>query len=263
MSSNPAMVKVRAQALGGKYLGPAAGGQPQLTVTLTDGTVLATATINNCSSGTVNPTVNQQEPDESPNPIVVPPLSGANQFYPAAGDYWLLPPSDDSQASATVSLNLTEAAEVVFTVEAFSPFPVTASTSMTIEPGQDVTLDPGVVVSIPGLYVPYCTAQVNTMTGAVDLLASVKMMCGCPISVQPRSDAVPSGTEPYWPSTDFLVTATILLSGLGAMTLQCSATSTFTATVPALPPGIYPVRFSAAQLSNPINVGSGSAILEI
>jgi hypothetical protein len=198
--------------------------------------------------------VPQRGAASSPHTIIVQP-PGAENVKP--GTYWLDPPPD-GQADIVVELPLTEPAGVEFRVTAFAPQPVHNSVTLALAPGVAYTREPGVVVPIPGLYIPQFSA--HSVNGAVQVQAKVQMMCGCPITLPPA----PPNVEPYWPSYEFEVTAIFLrlhpkedLPAPRYVPLSCSGTDVFTANV-TLPSGTYAALVSAIQPSTG-NRGSASA----
>jgi hypothetical protein len=248
-------VRVRAQAHGGKYIGPAVATAPVLSVLVGGRPIIDSVTIPNGASGTVVP---QKGATSSPYTIVVEPPSVRSAYYPTPGTYWLDPPAD-GEADVVVSLPLTASADVEFRVEAFAPQPVCNSVTMRLEPGGSYTADPGVVVPVPGLYVPQFTVTADG--GTVSVSAKVQMMCGCPITQQPAS--APPSVEPYWPSNEFEVGATFTAESgeVTGVTLACVGTDEFAATL-TLAPGTYAGLLSAVQPSTS-NRGSASSQLVV
>jgi hypothetical protein len=242
----PAQVRVRVQAVGGKSLGPHAH-SPVLMVTANGETSIWK--IPNGSSGTVVP---QQSSDTTPFPIVVQPDPIKSKWYPKPGTYWLEPPAD-GESDVVVSIPLKTATEVQFRVEAFNPNPVYTTVTQKIEPGESL-LEPGLTIPVPGLLVAEFTAT-PVGPGLTMLEATVQMMCGCPVTKIP-TDAAPS-VEPYWPSTEFEVTARFA-SDVTA-TLHCVDTNTFAAVV-ARPAGPCEVVLTAYQ---PSTRNTGGATLTL
>ena len=252
-------VKVRVQARGGKILGPApVVKQPLLSVrnVQTGAPLIHDAPMNNQSSGTVVP--------ESPfigtvsrNAIVVQPPA-ISPTYPKPGPWWLEPPA--GQGELIVALHIDEPSLLEFRATAFAPDPVYASATMWVTPFMQLVADPGLVLSIAGLYTKVTATAAN---GTVTITANVTMMCGCPITVQP-SKTLPPNTEPYWPSTEFEVTAQIRANGgqqIVSFPLTCTSTSTFTGTQ-GLKPGTYDVWVTAVQAKE-TNVGFGRTTVEV
>jgi hypothetical protein len=75
---------------------------------------------------------------------------------------------------------------------------------MWVVPGVDLTNEPGILLSIPGLVVNVAT----TTDTELHVTATVTMMCGCPITT-PTWPQQKDGPEPYWPETEFAVQATL------------------------------------------------------
>jgi hypothetical protein len=254
-----AQVKVRVQARDGKILGPASTvKQPLLTVrNVQTGQILITdAPMNNGSSGTVVPG-SQFGSGNSRNAIVVQPPA-ISPSYPAPGPYWLEVP--DGQGELIVQLPISEPSLLEFQATAFAPDPVYASATMWVMPGMQLLADPGLVLTIAGLY---ATVSASASNGTAYLSANVTMMCGCPITVQP-SQTLPPNTEPYWPSTEFTVTAQLRANGgaeVYVLQLTCTSTSTFTGSL-NVPPGVYDVSVVAVQ-TNETNVGFARTTLTV
>lgn len=249
-------VRVRAQAHGGKYLGPAVSKAPPILTVLIDGKQVGpTFTFPTLSSGTV---VRDYTIGVSPHTIFVQPEVNPNQYYPSPGTYYLLA-ADEGEADLIVPLELAVPTAVEFRVTAFTSnnedHPVYGSSTMTVIPGGDYTqLQPGLVVPIYGLRVFDVFAAYDPKRHIVNVAAKVEMMCGCPISKQPRTTPVPAGTEPYWPSSEFQITALFLdprwpfppLFGSATLSASEETASLFSGTA-SLPSGNYMVVVSATQ----------------
>lgn len=255
----PAQVKVRVQARDGKILGPAPTvKQPLLSVrnVLTNEVLISDAPMNTGSSGMVVP-ASQFSDTVSRNAIVVePPPLGAP--HPTPGPYWLQPPSGEGEL--IVQLPLAEPALLEFRATAYAPDPVYASATMWVMPSMQLLADPGLVLTIAGLY---ATVEASAIGSAVSINATVTMMCGCPIAGPP-----PFPPELYWPSDEFEVTAQLRpKDDQGAASipppvpLTCKKTSTFTGTT-AAPPGTYEVWLVAVQ-ANETNVGFARTTLVV
>lgn len=245
-------VKVRVQARGGKFLGPAVQ-PPQLTVrNVNTGEVLIAAQpMNNAASGTV---VSQFSNEVSREVIVVQP----GGVYPTAGPYWLEAPAGEAELIA--QLQLTEPSLLEFIATAFQPSPVNASATMWVMPGMQLLADPGLVLTMQGLSVDVVATASN---GTVTLTAHVAMMCGCPIT-QPMQSSDPNGPEPYWPSTEFSVTAQLRGNGgqsVYGFDLDCTGTSTYSGTQ-QVPSGTYEVWVVALQAAE-TNVGFGRTVVTV
>lgn len=245
------------QAHGGKYIGPAVATPPNLSVLIDGRPIITGLTVPNKTSGTV---VSQRSSASSPHAIVVQPPPVPSKYYPAPGTYWLDPPADGT-ADVIVSLPLTQPSQVEFRVEAFAPQPVVSSVTKLLQPGGAYTGEPGIVVPIPGLYVPQFSVQYSG--GMMRIKAKVQMMCGCPITRQPAS--APPTVEPYWPSNEFdVMTIVFPLATQKIPTfvpLDCVATDEFAGNL-MLPPGTYACFLSAVQPATG-NRGSASAHLVV
>lgn len=108
------------------------------------------------------------------------------------------------------------------------------SATMWAVPGMQLVDAPGFVVEIPGLAVTL--KDVLRVKDAVEVVAHVTMMCGCPI------DSAQTAKNPAfipWPVNEFDVTAQLWLGHdiKSSAPMKLIATSQFTATVP-LPAGI-------------------------
>jgi hypothetical protein len=254
----PAQVKVRLQARGGKILGPAVQ-QPLLTVkNLTRKEIPITdEKFNQESSGTV---VSSFEDGVSRNAIVVEPPK-ISPTYPTPGPYWLQPPvgQEQGQGELIVQLYLDEPTQLEFIATAYAPYPVYSSATLWVLPEMQLLDDPGLVLTIEGLYT---TVTASAAGGTVSIDATVKMMCGCPITPQPPlpppSPPPPAGTEMFWPSSEFNVMAQIRLKNSSTdwtpVPLSCSGVSTFSGSVDKQPPGTYDVWLVAVQAKE-TNVG--------
>jgi hypothetical protein len=252
-------VKVRVQARGGKILGPAPTvKQPLLSVrnVLTGETLISDAPMNNGSSGTVVP-ASQFSDSVSRNAIVVQPPA-ISPTYPTPGPYWLEVP--DGQGELIVQLQIDEPSLLEFRATAYAPDPVYASATMWVMPGMQLLANPGLVLTIAGLY---ATVEASASNGTASISANVTMMCGCPITVQP-SQTLPPNTEPYWPSSELEVTAQLRANGgseMYASPLKCTSTSTYTGFI-NVPPGAYDVWVVAVQ-ANETNVGFARTTLMV
>ena len=260
-----AQVKVRVQARDGKILGPAATvKQPLLTVrnVLTGELLICDAPMNNGSSGTVVPaslfddTVSRNAIVVEPPALVSPHPDGSP--HPDHGPYWLQPPAGEGEL--VVQLPIAEPSLLEFRATAFAPDPVYASATMWVMPYMQLLADPGLVLTIAGLY---ATVQASAAGGTADVTATVTMMCGCPITVVPPLSP-PANTELYWPASEFDVTAQIRADGgtsVVSFPLSCTDTSTFTGSVD-LQPGAYEVWVVAVQPKE-TNVGFARTTLVV
>jgi hypothetical protein len=254
-------IRVRVQAHGGKYLGPAvATTPPQLTVLIGGTPVGPSQTFPTASSGTV---VQDYVVGASPHTIIVESEPKKTPYYPTPGTYWLVAP-DEGEADLIVSLDLEEPTAVEFRVTAFASNdesqPVFGSVTLTLAPGVDYTrLQPGLVVPVHGLRVFAVSAAYDSSTGLVNVQATVEMMCGCPITLQPRTQPIPKGVEAYWPSNEFEVTAYFFRRAVvvGSVTLSCTYTTSLFSGSAAMPAGTNLVVVSAIQ-PGMMNAGSGA-----
>ena len=217
-------IKVRVQAKGGKYLGPAlAATPPLLTVTVDGQQQIRNLQFPTCGSGVVS---SRPEPSASPHHIVVSKPSLPSKYTP--GTYYLLPTTDPATDPAlVVTLDLPAGTTPVeFSATAYAPQEVTASVTVPLVGGQDRTADPGIVVLVPGLRITnVAVLPVNAQVTVVT--ASVAMMCGCAITPE-FVQTLPA--EPYWPAYEFEVTAR--LGSSPAVRMACTGTSLFQAAVP-------------------------------
>lgn len=254
-----AQVKVRVQARDGKILGPAPTVQPpRLTVrnVHTGEVLIHDQPFNNQSSGTVV-LDSQFSNSVSRNAIVVQPPA-ISPTYPKPGPYWLQTPA--GQGELIVSLPIKEPSLLEFRATAFAPDPVISSATMWVLPGMQLLSDPGLVLTIAGLYV---TVKASANAGAISIQANVTMMCGCPITPQP-SQTLPPNTEPYWPSNEFIVMAELRGDQgqqVPPLKLVCTSTSMFTGSV-NVPSGDYEIRVSAVQAQES-NVGFARTTLHV
>ena len=257
-----AQVKVRVQARDGKILGPASTVKPPLLTVRnvhTGEVLIHDQPFNNKSSGTVV-LESQFGNTVSRNAIVVQPpaISPSSPTYPKPGPYWLQTPA--GQGELIVSLPIKEPSLLEFRATAFAPDPVISSATMWVLPGMQLLSDPGLVLTIAGLYV---TVKASANAGAISIQANVTMMCGCPITPQP-SQTLPPNTEPYWPSNEFIVMAELRGNQgqqVPPLKLVCTSTSMFTGSA-NVPSGDYEIRVSAVQAQES-NVGFARTTLHV
>jgi hypothetical protein len=187
--------------------------------------------------------------------IVVQASSGG----PPPGAYWLT--SDDGTAGIVATFMLAEPALLEFRATALynTSSPVTASATMWVVPGLQLTSEPGVLLSIPGLHVTVAA----TVGRQIDVTATVTMMCGCPITT-PTWPEPSGGPEPYWPYTEFQVVATLTQPDGSAVTQAMSffATNTFTAVFPLPASGTSTVAVYALQQAES-NVGYAQTTVQV
>jgi len=255
---------VRVQARDGKILGPATTvKQPLLSVRdVRDNKMWITnARFDKDSSGTVLPTFGY---GVSRNAIVIEPFTGplvpTTPPHPPSGPYWLQPPGK-GQGELIVELPLTEPALLEFTAKAYAPDEVYASATMWVLPGMELLDDPGLVLTIAGLY---ATATASAAGGIATVTAIVTMMCGCPITA-PVSQTPPANEELYWPANEFEVTARFRKVGTQNESepykMSFAATNTFSLSK-QLPTGLYVVSVVAVQPAE-TNVGFASTTVDV
>ncbi len=241
-------VRIRVQARGGKYLGPNVN-YAQVSV-LNDGNVIFGPALATGNSGTVDSkTGDPFVPSASRDVIALQPTSSG----PPSGAYWLLPSGDDT-AGVVATFPLAAPALLEFRATALydTSDPVIASAMMWVIPGMQLTSEPGLLLSMPGLVVSLAQPTVGSQLGVT---ATVTMMCGCPITA-PTWPFVSGAPEPYWPEPEFQVVAVLTLPS-GAATTQTmtfSATNTFTTSFATPPPGQSTVAVYAVQQAE-ANVG--------
>jgi hypothetical protein len=256
-------ITVRVQARGGKFLGDDIGGA---VVTIRDamtGELFATGTTAG-ESGTLSPTY---AANASLSTIVTPTTPSQSTVQ------WLLAVDTNSRKTTTSAFTATLFLDRprLLAFEAFGPVGglqsahrVTAT--QWIVPGQNLSQPPGLVLVLPGLLVQVISPATHTAfppassPTALDIVANVAMMCGCPIN-----DAPPN--NPWIPS-DFQVSAQIREVGgpvLDTVTLAFNQNHTsglFAGTyhIPSnrtADPIYYEAIVSARQLSTG-NVGTGT-----
>jgi hypothetical protein len=243
----PTKVLVRVQARGGKFLGPNVN-YAQVTV-LDAGKVIYGPVLASGNSGTVDSkTGDPIAPPASRDVIVVQPTHGG----PPAGAYWLLPePAGTAGVVTAFSLKKPTLLEFRATALYDTPSPMTASAMMWVIPGIDMVSEPGLLLSIPGLFV---SVPPPAVINRVDVTATVMMMCGCPITTPTWPQG--SGPEPYWPSPEIDVVAT-LTNPSGNPTTQAMtffAENTFKTSFPLPPVGKSTIAVYAVQRAE-TNVG--------
>jgi hypothetical protein len=217
-----ARITVRVQARGGKFLGDDIGGA---VVTIRDavtGELFATGTTAG-GSGTISSTY---AANASLSTIVTPGKTSTVQ--------WLLATDTDSRKTTTSAFTATLFLDRprLLAVEAFGPLgglqsAHRVSATQWIVPGQDLTQPPGLVLLLPGLLVQVISPATHTAVpwsgspATLAIVASVAMMCGCPINDQP--------TDNPWVPSDFDVSAQIREVGgplLDTVTLAFNRTHT-------------------------------------
>ena len=239
-------IRIRVQARNGKFLGPNV--HFAVVSVLKDGYTLFGPALASGDSGVVDKHVGTPLPEgASRNAIAV----QATKSGPPAGAYWLEP--DAASAGIVATFDLAEPAQLEFCATALrgTPQAVTTSTSMWVVPGMQLTDDPGLILTIPGLFV----AVSCTLGRELTVVATVTMMCGCPVTT-PTWPEPTGGPEPYWPETEFEVFAVLTPpSGKPAsQAMTFTGTNTFQATFPLPPVGASNVAVYAVQRAES-NVG--------
>lgn len=241
-------IVVRAQAVGGKFLGKGVAATPAPTLTVyQSGLVKATATFTTGNSGVV---VTAQNAATTPYPIVVqkpfPPIDFSKTYVP--GTYYLEPsenPPPDSYATVTLDLAQIEVA-YDFEVTAYSSdLPGRDSVVRvvsTVNLSTSTDLNVPIVVPIPGLRI---TSLAATTAGVT---VDIAMMCGCQITQTELPPPAPQPAEPYWPAYEFQASVDIdgPTSVKGAP-LVCVGPSTFQTQGVILAPGDYVLTVNAYQ----------------
>jgi hypothetical protein len=271
MAPEAAQVKVRVQARDGKILGPAVQ-PPLLSVrdVVTGEMWITNEPMNNKSSGTVVPedlfsvygeVVSRNAIVVQPSPINPPPT--VHQPFPTPGPYWLKPPvgEEAGEGELIAHLPLTKPSLLEFRATAYAPDEVYASATMWVMPGMQLLADPGLVLTIAGLYT---TVEASVVGSTVNVAATVTMMCGCPITVPPPHPPPPK-TELYWPATEFEVWARIRVKGSNdepvALLLSFESTNKFTGSLQRAP-ATYEVSVVAVQPKE-TNVGYASTTVVV
>jgi len=247
--STQSTIVVRAQAVGGKFLGKGVASTPAPTLTVyQSGLVKATATFTTGNSGVVVPA---QSPATTPYPIVVlqpfPPIDFSKTYVP--GTYYLEPsenPPPDSYATVTLDLAQIEVA-YDFEVTAYSsdlpgPDSVVKVVS-TVNLSTSTDLHVPIVVPIPGLRI---TSLAATTAGVT---VDIAMMCGCQITqTELPPPPAPQPAEPYWPAYEFQTTVDIEgPTSVNAALLVCVGPSRFQTQGVTLAPGDYLLTVNAYQ----------------
>jgi hypothetical protein len=255
-------ITVRVQARGGKFLGDDIGGA---LVTIRDAQtaeLLATGT----TAGTSG-TLGASYAANASLSTIVTPDTGQSTVQ------WLLAVDTDSRKTNTSSFTATLflGRPRLLTFEVFGPLGGLQSAhrltaTQWIVPGQDLTQPPGLVLVLPGLLVQVMSPATHTAfppsnsPTALDIVANVAMMCGCPINDEPSDNP--------WVPDDFAVSARIREVGgtlLDTVTLAFNQTHTsglFAGTwqMPSnrtADPIFYEAIVGARQLSTG-NVGTGT-----
>jgi hypothetical protein len=227
---------IRAQALGGKFLGSDIDGF-FLTVNKVGGGQLFPQTWINGDAG-VKPAPLSYQSGSSVATVVTPPTNFVS---------WIVP--DATTVGKVVDFEIDEPTwiEVVVngvtmsgSVSGSVPLPNQheARVQTLVPPGAQLTTNPGLVVVMPGLDVRVLTPS-QVPGPIVNIQAWVTMMCGCQISNEPNSP---------WISAEFQVEATLSTAGYPPIStrLALQDTSKFGIEL-SLAPGSYEVMISAVQ----------------
>ena len=227
---------VRAQALGGKFLGSDIDGF-FLTVNDAGGRQLFPQTWINGDAG-IKPAPLSYQAGASVATVITPPSNFVS---------WIVP--DDTTVGEVVDFEIDEPTwiEVIVhgvtmseSVSGSVPVPNQHESRVRtlVPPGAQLTTDPGLVVVMPGLAVSVLTPS-EVPGPIVNVQAWVTMMCGCQISSE--------STSPWNPS-EFQVEATLSTAGHPPITtpLGLQDTSKFGIEL-SLAPGVYDVMISAVQ----------------
>ncbi|MFM8333704.1 MAG: hypothetical protein ACKN9T_18655 [Candidatus Methylumidiphilus sp.] len=252
---------IRVQARGGKFLGPDINYSYVEVTDANSGLVLACGPAGQApesDSGVLSQDLNNTLAGPSTGVVLT---YGTDPTQPP--QVWYLGVNPKTTASFTASFDLEKPTLLTLIATRLNAqgqvMPqFTASATMWMEPGMQLTADPGYIITMPGLAVTVQNATVNG--NAVDVTAKVTMMCGCPID---DAATVPNNTPIPWPACEFVVTAE-LWDGtelLASAPLALQATSVFGGAVP-LPPNAPPadaltVVVRAVQAST-ANTGSDS-----
>jgi len=236
-------VLIRVQAKDGMFLGPDSFAGAFITIKeQSSGKELASGFTDDGDSGSRK---DAYLPNSSRQPIIAPTQPPIL--------YWLT--ADEATVKFAASLALSAPALLEFIVKV--PLPAAQgdqffSVTQWVVPGKDLTVGPGFVIEIPGLWVQ---PEVVAIGNQVKVRAKVAMMCGCEIN----------NNAPWLPE-DFAVTATIIpKSGSGAafpnpVPLQFEANSQFaTAALTIAEKGDYAVRVDGFQQST---ANTGSAVVD-
>jgi len=238
-------IKIRVQAKGGKFLGDDIGGAEVTVRDAQTGQWLAGGVVQG-DSGSLQTTYAAN----ASRSVVV---NSATSTV-----YWLVPNPGNTTSQVVFHLPLTR--PTLLEIEAFGPLGGLQSAERVVTrtwaiPGQAMTQDPGFVVELPGLLLqvqqPPTHLEAVRLPAQLSLLANVTMMCGCPI-----------GNNPYWPSSEFTVSALIgPVGGVVQKTVTLSPPtalpSSFTGGYPMQAPGYYQAVFTAVQPSTG-NLGTGT-----
>jgi hypothetical protein len=169
-------------------------------------------------------------------------------------------PDGIGTAGVVAKFPLAEPALLEFRATALydTPNAVIASAMMWVVPGLNLTSEPGLLLSVPGLVV---TLSPPAIGSHLEVTATVTMMCGCPITA-PTWPFVSGAPEPYWPAPEFQVVA-VLTDPAGVSTSQTmsfSTTNTFTTSFPLPPKGTSTIAVHAVQHAE-ANIGFAQTVV--
>lgn len=234
-------ILIRVQAKDGMFLGPDSFGGAFITIKdQSSGKELANGFTDDGDSGSRQASY---QPNSSPRPIIAP---GTPPTL-----YWLT--AEGSTVKFAATLGLTAPTLLEFTVKV--PLPPEQgdqffSVTQWVLPGNDLTVGPGLVIEIPGLWVQ---PEVIVIQDQVRIRAKVTMMCGCEIN----------DNSPWLPG-DFEVTATVTpKNGSGAgfpktLPLEFEVNSQFVAELTMAQKGDYVVSIEGFQRST---ANAGRAVM--
>ena len=235
-------ILVRVQARGGKFLGPDIDFSYIRVKDAATGRVLAEGPAGSGANDSGN--LCPDEPQSNCPPIL--PASGSSTGVVLTYDDPSAPPAvryltanpdrsptSPGTAGFTASFDLDR--PTLLEIEAAgADRRYRGSGTMWAAPGMQLTEEPGYIVEIPGLAVTL--KDVYRVTNAVEIVAKVTMMCGCPIDspeTAKNREFIP------WPVGEFEVDAQLWLGTkvVASTAMSLTATSLFGATV-RLPDGI-------------------------
>jgi hypothetical protein len=223
---------IRAQALGGKFLGTDIDGFFLTVNKVGGGPILKQSWINGDAGE--KPAPLSYQAGASVATVVTPPSNFVSWIVPQATTVGRVVDFDIDEPTWIEAIvnGVTMAGSVA------EPNQHEARVCTLVPPGAQLTTNPGLVVVMPGLAVRVLTPP-QVPGPKVNIQAWVTMMCGCEISNQPGSP---------WISTEFKVEATLMTAGHLPITteLTLKATSTFGAEL-SLASGSYDLMISAVQ----------------
>lgn len=229
------LITVYLQALGGKLLGPNAWnpGYNSISVVMNVGGTPFNLNYNASSSiddGNITPLVNGRTPNLLP--IITPNDTNSGQV-----DYLA---TDSNSVCGTLPSYLVTAMTPA-TITATIPYP-NSDTPITIN--QQVVLSPTQDAYTYTLIVPGLLLEQNTAPSSSEISVFVKMMCGCPVTV--------NTFKSFWAPEDFVVMAYATYGEAGVVAYQmqfdmASNNSSFIATM--VDPSYTSIYYTAQQLS--------------